>query len=136
MKKVYIIDDDVDMVFALTATLEKNGYEVASQYDDKNLVENVRQFNPEIIVLDVMFPDDDGAGFKMARAIRHHDDIKNVPIIMLSSVNRDGKFPGKFTSKDIDESYMPVSEFVDKPVEPKKLIAKIEKLLGVVKSSV
>lgn len=128
MKKIYMVDDDVDMVVAIKASLEHNGYEVEAQHDDANLVDNIRQFNPDAIILDVMFPDDDSAGFRIARSIRHHDDIKVKPIIMLSSVNVEGNFPGEFTNRDIDEVYLPITEFVNKPIDPKDLIAKIEKL--------
>ena len=129
MKKIYLVDDDVDLVESMTMTLENAGYQVKSQYDDKNLAENIRSYNPDLIILDVMFPDDDGAGFKMARTISHHDDIKNVPVLMLSGVNKEGSFPGKFTNKDIDDVYMPVTEFVEKPIDPKKLVAKVEALI-------
>ncbi len=49
----------------------------ASQNDDHNLPDNIRQFNPAIIVLDVMFPDNKSAGFDMARTIRHLWKIKH-----------------------------------------------------------
>jgi CheY-like chemotaxis protein len=128
MKKVYMVDDDVDIVSAMKTALESKGLEVKAQYDDKDLVENIRQFNPDVIILDVMFPDDDGAGFKMARMIRHEDDIKSKPVIMLSSVNKDGDYPGQFSDNDIDESYLPITEFVNKPIDPTDLVAKIDKL--------
>ena len=64
----------------------------------------------------------------MARTISHHDDIKNIPILMLSAVNQEGDFPAKFTNRDIDDAYMPVTEFVEKPIDPKKLIEKVESL--------
>jgi DNA-binding response OmpR family regulator len=128
MKKIYLVDDDVDLVESMTMALENAGYEVKSQYDDKDLAENIRSFNPELIILDVMFPDDDGAGFKMARTIAHHDDIKKIPVLMLSGVNQEGDFPGKFSNKDIDDTYMPVTEFLEKPVDAEKLVAKVEEL--------
>lgn len=128
MKKIYLVDDDVDLVESMTMTLESAGYTVKSQYDDKDIAENIRSFNPELIILDVMFPDDDGAGFKIARTISHHDSIKEIPILMLSGVNKEGDFPGKFTNRDIDDAYMPVTEFIEKPIDPKKLIAKVEEL--------
>lgn len=128
MKKVYMVDDDVDIVAAIKTGLESNGYQVKAQHDEDNLVDNIREFNPDVIILDVMFPGDDGAGFRMARSIRHHDDIKEKPVIMLSSVNIDGNFPGEFSNRDIDDVYLPITEFVDKPINSKDLIAKIEKL--------
>lgn len=126
-KKVYVVDDDVDMVTALTANLKNAGYDVKAQYDDKDLVANVAAFAPDAIILDVMFPEDDAAGFKMARELRKEDQFKKTPVIMLTGVNEEGNYVGKFTNRDIDESFLPVTEFVDKPVDPKKLIELIEK---------
>lgn len=128
MKKIYMVDDDVDLVASTKMALEAAGYKVEYQHDDEDLVDNIRAFNPDAILLDVMFPGDDGAGFKMARSIRHHDDIKLKPVIMLSGVNSEGNFPGKFSDRDIDDEYLPITAFVDKPVDPKLLIAKIESL--------
>ncbi len=127
-KKVYLVDDDVDLVAATKMVLEAKGYTVKAQHDDDDLVDNIREFNPDAIILDVMFPGDDGAGFKMARTIRHHDDIKDKPIIMLSAVNTEGNFPAKFTNRDIDDVYLPITKFLDKPIEPTVLIKTIETL--------
>ncbi len=126
--KVYIIDDDVDIVASLEMTLRGAGHEVASQNDDDNLVENISRFNPAIIILDVMFPGDQEAGFKMSRTIKHADEISAIPIIMLTSVNQESNFISKFSNLDIDEIYLPVTEFIEKPIDPKVLLEKIEKL--------
>ena len=128
-KKIFLVDDDVDLVESMTITLESDGFTVKSQHDDNNLAENIRSYNPDLIILDVMFPDDDGAGFKMARTIKHHDNIKDIPILMLSGVNKEGDFPGNFTNRDIDDVYMPVSEFVEKPIVPAKLLEKVHSLI-------
>ena len=128
MKKIYMVDDDVDMVEAMRLSLEANNFDVRVQHDDVNLVDNIREFNPDAIILDVMFPGDDGAGFRMARTIRHQDDIKSKPVIMLTGVNQEGSFVGKFSNKDIDEVYLPITEFVEKPIDPNILISKINNL--------
>ena len=126
--KIYIIDDDIDIVNSLTAYLEAAGYEVGSQYEEEGLVENLEGFDPDLIILDVMFPGDPGAGFRMARTIRHQDRFSKIPVIMLSAVNKEGEFLSKFSSRDIDEVYLPVTEFVEKPVDPSVLIEKIKQL--------
>ena len=126
--KVYMVDDDVDLVMAMTAALSAAGYEVASQYDEREVDDKIREFNPDVIILDVMMPEDDMAGFKIARSIRHHDTIKNKPVIMLSGVNSEGNIPGGISNKDIDDIYLPITRFLDKPVDPKKLIETIEEL--------
>ena len=126
--KVYIIDDDVDIVASLEMTLKAGGHEVVSQNDDTNLVENISSFNPAIIILDVMFPGDQEAGFKMARLIRHSEKIKDIPILMLTSVNEEGDFLSTFSSRDIDDIYLPVTEFIEKPIEPRLLLQKVNEL--------
>ncbi|MBL7077661.1 MAG: response regulator [Kiritimatiellae bacterium] len=126
--KVYMVDDDVDLVMALTVALEAKGYDVASQYDEREVDDKIREFNPDVIILDVMLPEDDMAGFKIARSIRHHDNIKDKPVIMLSGVNTEGNLPGNITNRDIDDVYLPITRFLDKPVDPKKLIEIIEEL--------
>ncbi len=126
--KVYMVDDDTDLVMALTAALEAKGYEVASQHDAREVDDKIREFNPDVIILDVMMPEDDMAGFKIARSIRHHDNIKEKPVIMLSGVNTEGSLPGRITNRDIDDVYLPITRFLDKPVDPAKLIKVIEEL--------
>jgi len=123
-----MVDDDVDLVMALTAALKGAGYEVASQYDEREVDDRIREFNPDVIILDVMLPEDDMAGFKIARSIRHHDNIKTKPIIMLSGINTEGNLPGKVSDRDIDDVYLPITRFLDKPVDPKTLIQTIEEL--------
>jgi CheY-like chemotaxis protein len=128
MKRVYLVDDDIDQVENMTMILEAKGYAVGSQFNDIDIAENIREFNADIIILDVMFPGDDSAGFRIARLLRQHDRLKMKPIIMLSAVNQEGSFPGKFSNKDIDDAYLPVTVFIDKPVDPVVLIEKIEAL--------
>jgi len=126
--KIYIIDDDLEMVNLLRLTLESAGHRVADQNDGGNLVENITGFSPDIIILDVMFPGDPEAGFKMARLIRHSEKIKDIPILMLTSVNEEGDFLSTFSSRDIDDIYLPVTEFIEKPIEPRLLLQKVNEL--------
>lgn len=130
MKKVYIIDDDRDIVESLTMVLEKEGYEVVSQYDDHSVVENVKNYGPDAIILDVIFPEDDSAGFKIARELKNNDDTQMIPILMLSAINEKGIYAGSFSSRDIDDTYLPVNEFIEKPIKPQVLIQKLKMLLS------
>ena len=128
MKRIYLVDDDLDLVESMTMILEAKGYAVGSQNDEVDIVANIRAFNADLIILDVMFPDDDSAGFKISRVLRQEPRVKTTPIIMLSAVNEEGDFPGKFTNKDIDDAFLPITFFMDKPVNYDKLVAKIEEL--------
>ena len=129
MKKIYIIDDDRNIVESLTIVLNSEGYETSSQYDDENVLENVLSNKPDLIILDVMFPEDESAGFKIARNLRNHDLTKNIPILILSAINEKGEYSITFSNNDIDDSYLPVDEFIEKPITPKDLLEKIKSTL-------
>ena len=131
MKKVYVIDDEPSIVETVTMVLESKGYEVGSQNDDKDVVDHVAGFGADLVILDVMLPEDDSAGFKMARALKADERTRDLPVLMLSAVNESGIFPGKFSNKDIDDSWLPVSEFVEKPVKPALLMEKVQSLCPV-----
>lgn len=128
MKKVYVIDDEPSIVETVTMVLESKGYQVAAQNDDKDVVDHVAEFGADLVIVDVMLPEDDSAGFKMARDLKADERTRDLPVLMLSAVNEAGIFPGKFSNKDIDDSWLPVSEFVEKPVKPALLIEKVQAL--------
>ncbi len=128
MKKIYIVDDDRNIVESMTIALQSVGYKIESQNDEENVVNNIVKFSPNLVILDVMFPENEGAGFEMARAIREDSRTKNIPILMLSAINAKGSYAGTFSNKDRDDSWLPVQDFVEKPINPKDLIAKVKRL--------
>ncbi|MBN2205586.1 MAG: response regulator [Thermoleophilia bacterium] len=129
MKRVYIVDDEPSIVESVAMVLESKGYVVGSQNDDKDVVDNVLAFDADLVILDVMMPEDTGAGFKMARALKDDERTRDLPRIMLTAVNEAGIYVGKFSEKDKDDAWLPVQAFIDKPVDPEMLLAKVEKLL-------
>ncbi len=130
MKKVYIIDDDHDIVESMTIVLQKNGYAVAAQYDDEDVEANVRAQKPDLIILDVMFPEESSAGFDIARRLKSDDGLRQIPILMLSAINERGIYVGKFSNKDRDDSFLPVNLFLEKPLRPNVLIERVSSLIG------
>jgi len=129
MAKIYIIDDDRDIVESISTVLEANGYEVSSQYNDENVIENVLKQNPDLIILDVMFPENNSAGFEIAREIKRNKKLTDIPIIMLSVINERGIYIGQFSKQDIDPTWLPVNLFLDKPIQPKELLKQVESIL-------
>ena len=128
MKKVYIVDDDRNIVESITIVLESEGFEVASQFDEINVVENIAANAPDLIILDVMFPEDDSAGFKIARKIKQDARTQILPVLMLSAINEKGIYAGTFSNKDIDDTYLPINDFAEKPINPEKLLQKVKDL--------
>jgi DNA-binding response OmpR family regulator len=127
MAKIKIIDDDVDIAEDTAAILQSAGHDVSLLHTTEDAVQVLVDDQPDILILDVMFPDNPVAGFDLARQIRRNRALRALPIIMLTGVNRE--FPMDFSGKDIDSDWMPVQEFLEKPVDPSILLDRIQKML-------
>jgi len=126
MSKIMIIDDDRDIIDSIGMILEANDYTVVSKMNTNNLIADIESENPDIILLDIVFPEDAQAGFKAARKIALQETLKHIPVLILSAVNQLNNLGFSFTESDISNDFMPVSGFIEKPVEPAKLLEKIK----------
>lgn len=132
MKKILIIDDDTDMVEAMKIALESVGYNVNSAPNGTLGLQELLNVKPDLVILDVMM-ETDTEGFNVAWAIRSDDEnskyaaFKTIPILMITAVGQEKKM--KFDPKK-DQDFLPVNDFVEKPVRPADLIAKVAKYLG------
>ena len=127
MARIAIVDDDVECGQTTSAILVANGHETTLLHTMDKAVETLIQSKPDLLVLDVMFPDNPVAGFDLAREVRRHRELSGLPILMLSSVNKE--FPMGFSASDIDSDWMPVQDFLDKPVKAAALLEAVDKLL-------
>lgn len=125
MKKILLIDDDLDMVEAQRIILESNGYEVVTAFDADSGFEKVILHSPDLIILDIMMTALDD-GFQLAYRLRKDKDLCDIPILIISSIRDKTDF--EFDRKK-DEAYMPVDKFLEKPVSPEKLLKEIDYLL-------
>lgn len=130
MAKILIIDDDQDIIDSLSMILDATGHEVEARTDADTAVADACEVGPDLIILDVMFPDDPQAGFRAARALRQDERARRIPVLVLSAVNQRSKLAFSFSEADISDDFMPVSAFMDKPIEPRVLLAKIDQLLA------
>lgn len=127
--KILIIDDDPDIALATRLCLEDADYEVVEARNSEEGLDKVKSENPDLIVLDVMM-ETATEGFQTALALRspapdsEYSAYSNIPIIMFTSIH--STTPVRFAP---DQDYLPVDEFVDKPIDPKTFIVKVEKLL-------
>ncbi len=99
------------------------------ELDVEGGVQSVRESPPDLLILDVMFPQDSTAGFEAARRIKGlGEHLEDMPILMLTAINQ--QFPLGFGSRDLDDHWLPVSDFVEKPVDFSVLKEKIARLLN------
>lgn len=129
-KRILLVDDDADQRLSVRLPLEAAGYSVFEASNFEQGLAAVKQIKPDLIVLDVMM-DTTTAGFQFALSLHSADPssefgaFKQTPIIMLSAIH--STTPLRFSP---DDDYLPVQTFLEKPVDPKVLLATISKLLG------
>jgi DNA-binding response OmpR family regulator len=125
-----IVDDDPEFASAVATVCEAIGHEVRVLHSPSQALPSVAERPPDAVILDVMFPEDPSAGFQVARDLRRHN--QTLPILMLTAVNQ--QFPLGFSTRDIDSKWLPVTDFVEKPVDFALLREKITQLLKPVAS--
>lgn len=129
MAKILIVDDDPDMVLAARLCLERAGHQVIEAKNGDEGLAKVTTENPDLMILDVMM-NTTTEGFQVALKLRSPDPkseyvaYKDMPIILLTSIHSTS--PVRFGP---DQDYLPVDTFIDKPLDPDKLIAEVDKLL-------
>jgi len=124
MAKVLVVDDDLDFVKVTSKVLEKAGYEVVSAANGATALKTMRQETPDLVLLDIMMSyilD----GLDVSREMAEDPALKDIPVIMVTSltgVKGSGVFP--------TDEYVPVDEWLSKPVAPDTLLERVEKELG------
>lgn len=130
MAKILVIDDDPDIVTAVTMVLESGGHQVLSASSGKLGLQRIKAETPDLIVLDVMM-ETHTEGFELVFKLYSPDPasewraFRNIPILMLTAIH--STTPLRY-EPDID--YLPVELFVDKPIDPEDLIGKVNWILA------
>ena len=146
-KKVLVVDDDVNTVKFLTAALEENGYETVKAHNGQEGLEMVKSENPNLVLLDVMMPKK--TGFVLFKQLRRDDKYKDLPVIMLTGVAEVLEDLDAQSEDTEDRPYDSLREamrqriremreeglvkpdmFIDKPIDPEVVIAKVKELIG------
>jgi len=118
-KRVLVVDDEEDLCRILKLNLEEtNRFEVLALATTKDILSRVRDFKPDIILLDLLMPGHDG--IELSQILNKDPIAKNIPIIIISALDKD---------EDKIKAYKSgASDYLVKPVEKDELIAKIENI--------
>ena len=122
---ILVIDDDIDLVEIIRVTLENEGYRVIDAQNGTRGLTMAREQNPDLILLDVMMGKVD-EGFQVAYELRSDETTAEIPILMLTAVSNQTGFD--FDPKK-DKDFLPVDEFLEKPVSPRSLVDMVRKHL-------
>lgn len=126
-EKILIADDDVEVVKTIETLLVGKGFTVVTTGDPNKVINLARNEKPSLIILNVIFEGFGGPnGFELSRKLAHDNELKSIPIIVLSGVK-------KIISSDFvvepDGEWLPVAAFMDKPVKPEQLLNEINNLI-------
>jgi CheY-like chemotaxis protein len=124
MANVLVVDDDPDFVKVTTKVLERAGHTVVSAASGAKALQAMRQDTPDVVLLDIMMSyilD----GLDVSREMAEDPKLKDVPVIMVTSltgVKGSAMFP--------TDEYVPVDEWLSKPVDPETLLKRVEGALA------
>lgn len=119
MVKILIIDDEEDIRELLSYNLKKEGYSIQTAENGEKGLAQLKDFKPDLVILDVMMPGMDG--IEVCDAIRNSPSFQHTLICFLTARNEDySQIAGLDAGAD---------DYVAKPVRPKVLISRINALL-------
>ncbi len=114
---VLVVDDDPDLVEAVSMKLESLEYRVAKAYDGQEAMEKITQEKPVLIILDVMMPRKNG--WEVCDEIKNNDDLKDIIIILLTAV-ADSVKSTSYTHHDGKTTL--ADDYIPKPIDLDKLM--------------
>lgn len=123
MAKVLVVDDDPDFVKVTSKVLQKAGHEVVAAANGAKALQTMRKDPPDLVLLDIMMSyilD----GLDVSREMAEDPKLKDIPVIMVTSltgVKGSGMFP--------TDEYIPVDQWLSKPVDPDTLLARVNEAL-------
>jgi len=127
--KILVVDDDPDFRAAVTPILKSALYEVVTAASPKEAKEKILTERPNLILLDIMM-DSLFDGFSLCNAVKtsaEFKDFRDTPIIFVSAVKEIAG--SRFQFKGDEEGMVGPDDYIDKPVKPDDLLARIAKLL-------
>jgi two-component system alkaline phosphatase synthesis response regulator PhoP len=121
--KILLVDDEPDIVEFLQYNLIQEGFDVISAYDGIEALSKISQ-KPDLIILDIMMPKMDG--YEVFKKIRETSGFEKLPIIFLTA--KAGE------ANEILGLEIGASDYIQKPISPKKLVARVKSNLRNIES--
>lgn len=126
-KKILIVEDELDLRIFLCNLLGNCGYHTIDAVNRAEGLQKAKTEKPALIILDVMIPKE--GGIQMYRDLKQDQDLKNIPVIMVSTIDRKTfSFFQKFQHAPKDKGMPEPGAYLEKPLEVEELI-KLVRLL-------
>jgi DNA-binding response OmpR family regulator len=125
-KKVLMIDDDPDFVTGIRSILTAANFEVDVAYTPKDGLQSLQTKPYDILLLDIMMGR--GAeGIMIARKLRKDPKLRELPVLIITGMREQIAF--LFPGEPVHPHFVEIDEMVEKPVEPKLLLEKVNSLI-------
>lgn len=125
-KKILIVDDELEQIDFASTVLEESGYTAISAMDGKEGMKKVKAEKPDLILLDILMPEHGGIG--MYQALKHYEETKNIPVIIVTGVARGGHFDDLIVRQD--KNVPPPDGYVEKPMSADAVLKMVSDLLS------
>ena len=124
-QKILVVDDDPDILDALTMILESQGYQVVTARDGIEGLANLKAEKPDLMILDLLMPKMDG--FAVCKELQdpRWSKYRDIPILILSSVREEASRRRYELETGLE---LGVADYVEKPISPDVLLERVEKL--------
>jgi two-component system, sensor histidine kinase and response regulator len=116
--RILAVDDTQDNLILVQAILESEGYEIDLASDGIKALQQIDQYPPDLIMLDVMMPGIDG--YEVTRRIRKNPAISYIPILLITAFHQSSVVEGLDAGAD---------DFIRKPFDTDELLARVRSLL-------
>lgn len=118
-RRILVVDDDKQITRLVATYLEKAGFSVLTAFDGENALRVIRHERPDLVVLDLMLPKQDG--WEITRRVRADEHLATIPILMLTArVEDTDKILGLELGAD---------DYLSKPFNPREVVARVRAIL-------
>jgi len=122
MKKILIVDDQLEVRELVQVTLEIGDYQILAAENGKQALEVAKEERPDIILLDIMMPGSDVDGLEVCRRLKNDPEMADTVIVMLSAKGQESDIEaGRQAGAD---------DYFTKPFSPIALIEKVEEAMN------
>jgi two-component system cell cycle response regulator DivK len=132
-KRILIVDDDPDVILVLSTILQDHGYETLDAPNGLEGWETVNRESPDLVLLDLMMPQK--SGISLLSDMKKDENLRKIPVIMVTGVSGETgihleSFLKRGSGEDSGTLPFRPEGYIEKPVDPDKLIALIKEFLG------
>jgi two-component system phosphate regulon response regulator PhoB len=122
MKKILIVDDQIEVRELVQVTLEIGDYQILTAENGQEAIGIAEAEHPDIILMDIMMPGSDVDGLEACRRLKANPDTADITIVMLSAKGQESDLDaGRIAGAD---------DYFTKPFSPIALIEKVEQVMG------